>query len=64
MRSAQADMVDIEQDYRLVLNELNNLNNVQREETEAISMNFLDKIRKLYHQMTTKTEGWILGFIE
>jgi hypothetical protein len=25
---------------------------------------FFDKIRRIYNQMTTETEGWIVGFIE
>jgi len=25
---------------------------------------FLDKIKRLYNQITTETEGWIAGFVE
>jgi hypothetical protein len=25
---------------------------------------FFDKIKRIYNQMTTQTEGWIAGFIE
>jgi hypothetical protein len=25
---------------------------------------FFDKIKRIYNQMTTQTEGWIAGFVE
>ena len=32
--------------------------------TEVAEASFFDKIKRIYNQMTTETEGWIVGFIE
>lgn len=32
--------------------------------TTPVKCNVMEKIRRLFHQMYTETEGWIMGFIE
>lgn len=46
------------------MHQLNNLPATHPEKSEPSTTNFVEKLRRLYHQLTTKTEGWILGFIE
>jgi hypothetical protein len=47
------------------MHELNSVQLPPREETvNPVSCNILEKIRRMFHQMYTETEGWIMGFIE
>lgn len=32
--------------------------------TSAAQSSIFDKIKRIYNQITTETEGWIIGFIE
>ncbi len=35
-----------------------------RKNTSVAETGILDKIKRIYNQITTETEGWIAGFVE
>lgn len=40
------------------------MNEKSFKKTETANVGFLDKMKRIYSQMTTETEGWIVSFIE
>ena len=55
-------MIDTEKEYLPLVEALRLFPVVKQ--SKATSSSFMDKMKRLYCQMTTQTEGWIEGFIE
>ena len=64
MKRVQLD-INCKRELQVTLAEISrvNQNNLKKNVTVAES-GFLDKIKRLYNQITTETEGWIAGFVE
>lgn len=54
-----------EAEFDQSINQISHINesNLQGS-AEVAETGFFDKIRRIYNQMTTETEGWIAGFVE
>ena len=64
MKRVQLD-INCKRELQVTLAEISrvNQNNLKKNVTVAES-GFMDKIKRLYNQITTETEGWIAGFVE
>ena len=62
-KKAQIDF-NYQREIEQTIDDLKRVNDKAFKKTDVVQSSFFDKIRKIYNQMTTQTEGWILSFIE
>ena len=62
-KKAQIDF-NYEKQLEQTVDEIKRVNEKTFKKTEAVESSFFDKIRRIYNQITTETEGWIVGFIQ
>ena len=62
-KKAQIDF-NYERELDQTVDEIRRVNEKTFRKTDIAESSFFDKIRRIYNQMTTETEGWIVGFIE
>lgn len=64
MKRVQLD-INCRKEISLTIGEISRVNesNLKKNATVA-ETGFLDKIKRIYNQITTETEGWIAGFVE
>ena len=46
------------------IDEIDHVTDKSIKKTSVAEVGFLDKMKRLYSQMTTETEGWIASFVE
>lgn len=62
-KKAHIDL-NYEREIQQTVDSLAHVNEKSFKKTSIAEVGFFDKIRRIYNQMTTETEGWIVGFIE
>ena len=56
--------INYEKELDMTKDELDHVTEKLFKKTEIAQASFFDKIKRIYNQMTTQTEGWIVSFIE
>lgn len=57
--------IDVAQEFTLTLKQLSHIHDGNMKKSSTVAeTGFLNKMKRIYNQMTTETEGWIAGFVE